>query len=332
MGYDQLPSKVDVVVRYLDQKYYQANIADKSSGENICGELHKSKTIEGALTALLSHTCAHLGNPPNLIGAGATQTLGSPLVKRGRGRPKNVLLSASSPAVKPEAKRAAPTVRATASTVTPGAKRGPGRPKKQDDIVPTSTGRPVGRPRKSPAAPMSTGRPRGGPRKDAVATAPTAAVTEDDATATAKRGRGRPKKSDSTPAAAKTTSKRNASGLGDEGPAAKRSRKTVIDDDMQEHISADDLGEVEEAGQAAPFTPQVWFPTYVSRTARIIYHCIADGPAGGLTEDQMMMRTGMPYSEISAGISQLNEKGGIMRAAEDDARWTVFDEWEDEDE
>jgi hypothetical protein len=40
----------------------------------------------------------------------------------------------------------------------------------------------------------------------------------------------------------------------------------------------------------------------------------------------------MPYSVVSAGISQLNEKGGIMRAAEDDARWTVFDEWDDEDE
>ena len=315
MGYDQPPSKVDVVVRYLDQKHYQANIADKFSGEDICGESHKSKTVEGALTALLGHTCAHLGNPPNLIGAGATQTQGSPLVKRGRGRPKNVLLLASPPAVKPKAKRAALTVRATASTVTPGAKRGPGRPKKQDDVAPTSTGR-----------------PRGRPRKDPVATVPTAAVAEAGATAPTKCGRGRPKKSDSTPAAAKTTSKRNASGLGDEEPAAKRSRKTVTDDDMQERISADDLGEVEEAGQAAPFTPQVWFPTYVSRIARVIYHCIADGPPGGLTEDEMMVRTAMPYSEVSAGISQLNEKGGIMRAAEDDARWTVFDEWDDEDE
>lgn len=87
MGYDKPSSEVDVVVRYLDQKYYQATIADKSSGEDICGEPHKSKTVETALGALLAHTCSHLGNPPNLFGVGATQTLDSPILKRGRGRP-----------------------------------------------------------------------------------------------------------------------------------------------------------------------------------------------------------------------------------------------------
>ena len=101
---------------------------------------------------------------------------------------------------------------------------------------------------------------------------------------------------------------------------------------MQEHISADELGEVEEAGQTAPFTPQVWFPTYVSRIARVIYHCIAEGPAGGLTQDEMMVRTGLSENDVGTGVSQLSTKGGIMPAVEDDARWTVFDEWEDEDE
>jgi hypothetical protein len=165
MGYDQPSFDVDVVVRYLDQKYYQANIADKSSGEDFLGESHEAKTVEDALKALLGHTCAHLGNPPNLIGAGATQTLGSPIAKRGRGRPKSILPSTTSSAVKAKAKRAAPTARTTAPVSTPGAKRGPGRPKKQDTVAPTSTGRPLGRPRKSPAAPTSTGRPIGKPRQ-----------------------------------------------------------------------------------------------------------------------------------------------------------------------
>jgi hypothetical protein len=347
MGYDQPSSDVDVVVRYLDQKYYQASIADKSSGEDVLGEPHKAKTVEGALKALLGHTCAHLGDPPNLIGAGATQTLGSPISKRGRGRPKSILPSTTSSAVKPKPKRAAPTVRTTAPISTPGAKLGPGRPKKQDTVAPTSTGRPLGRPRKSPAvptstgrplgrprktpvAPMSTGRPRGRPRKNPVATAPTAEVTEDGATAPVKRGRGRPKKSDPTPAAATTASKRNAFALGDEELAANKSRKTTTDDDMQATIGADEFGEVEEAGQTAPFTPQVWFPTYVSRIARVIYHCIAEGPAGGLTQDEMMVRTGLPNTDVSTGVSQLSAKGGIMPVAED--KWAVFDEWEEEDE
>lgn len=108
MGFNQSASEVDVVVRFLDQKYYQATIADKSSGEDICGEPHQARTVERALAALLAHTCQHLGNPPNLIGAGATQTLGSPLVKRTRGRPKSILPSVASSAVKPKAKRAAP--------------------------------------------------------------------------------------------------------------------------------------------------------------------------------------------------------------------------------
>lgn len=181
--------------------------------------------------------------------------------------------------------------------------------------------------------PPSTGRPRGRPRKNPAATAPDVPdVTEDVTTAPAKRGRGRPKKSDSTPAAATTGSKRTASALGDEEPAANKSRKTTSDEELQERISADELREVEQAGQAAPFTPQVWFPTYVSRIARVIYHCIADGPAGGLTEDEMVTRTGLPYADVNAGISQLHEKGGIEPAVGDDSRWTVFDEWEDEDE
>jgi hypothetical protein len=330
MGYDQPSSEVDVVVRYLDQTYYQANIADKSSGEDVLEEPHKAKTVEGALKALLSHTCAHLGNPPNLIGAGATQTLGSPIAKRGRGRPKSILPSTNLPAVKPKAKRAAPTARVTAPISTPGAKRGPGRPKKQDNVAPASTARPAGRPRKSPVAPTFIGRPRGRPRKNPVSIAPTAEVTEDDATAPVKRGRGRPKKSDSTPAAATTASKRNASALGAEEPAANKSRKTTTDDDMQQTTGADEFGEVEEAGQTAPFTPQVWFPTYVPRIARVIYHCIAEGPAGGLTQDEMMKRTGLPNTDVSTGISQLSAKGGIMPVAED--KWAVFDEWEDEDE
>jgi hypothetical protein len=347
MGYDQPSSEVDVVVRYLEQKYYQANIADKSSGEDVFGGPHKAKTVEGALEALLGHTCAHLGNPPNLIGAGATQALGSPIAKRGRGRPKSIFSSTTSSDVEPKPKRAAPTARTTVAAVTPGAKRGPGRPKKQDTVAPTSTGRPLGRPRKSPAAPTSTGRPlgrprttptaptstgrpRGRPRKNAVATAPTTEIKEDDATAPVKRGRGRPKKSDSTPAAATIASKRNASALGNEEPTANKSRRTTTDDDMQATIGADEFGGVEEAGQTAPFTPQVWFPTYVSRIARVIYHCIAEGPAGGLTQDEMMVRTGLPNTDVSTGVSQLGAKGGIMPVAED--KWAVFDEWEDEDE
>lgn len=326
MGYDKPSSKVDVVVRYLDQKYYQATIADKTSGEDICGEPHRSKTGESALGALLAHTCSHLGNPPNLIGAGATQILDSPILKRGRGRPKSVLPLAPSSAVKPKAKRAAPTARAMAAAVTPGAKRGRGRPSKQDTTAPTSIGRPRGRPRKSPAAPTSTGRAVGRPRKN-----PAAQVTEDGTSTTIKRGRGRPKKSDSTPAAA-ITSKRDASALEDEQPAANKSRKFTTDDDIQEHISADDLGEAGEAGQTAPFTPQVWFPTYVSRIARVIYHCIADGPDVGLTEDELMVRTGLAYSETNAAISQLSEKGGIEPAVRDPARWIKCDEWEEEDE
>ena len=333
MGYDKASSKVDVVVRYVDQKYYQATIADKSSGEDICGGPQKSKTVEAALEGLLAHTCSHLGNPPNLIGAGATQK-DSPLLKRGRGRPKSVLPSAISSAVKPEAKRAAPAARTTVAAVTPGAKRGVGRPKKQDTAAPASIGRPRGRPRKSPTAPASTGRPVGRPRKNPVATAPATEVAEDGATAPVKRGRGRPKKSDSTPVAA-TASKRNASALEDdedEEHTANKSRKITTDDDLQELFDADDFGDAEEAGQTAPYTPQVWFPTYVSRIARVVYQCIADGAGGGLTEDEVMERTGLTYSEISAGISQLSEKGGIEPAIEDSARWVVFDEWEDEDE
>lgn len=238
----------------------------------------------------------------------------------------------ASSAVKPKTKRSAPAAKATAAAVTPGAKRGRGRPSKQDTAAPMSIGRPKGRPRKSPAAPTSTGRSVGRPRKNPVATASAAQVTEDGATATVKRGKGRPKKSESTPVAAAATSKRDASAFEDEQPAANKSRKITTDDDIQEHISADDLGEIEEAGQTAPFTPQVWFPTYVSRIARVIYHCIADGPNGGLTEDELMVRTGLAYSEISAGISQLSEKGGIEPAVGDCARWIIFDEWEDEDE
>ncbi|KAG9518904.1 hypothetical protein KCV07_g5216, partial [Aureobasidium melanogenum] len=317
MGFNQSASEVDVVVRFLDQKYYQATIADISSGEDICGETHQARTVERALAALLAHTCTHLGNPPNLIGAGATQTLASPLVKRTRGRPKSILPATASSAVKPRATRAAPAAKAKISTaVTPKVTRARGRPRKSEVVVPPSTGRPRGRPRKNPAA-----------------TAPDVPdVTEDVTTAPAKRGRGRPKKSDSTPAAATTGSKRTASALGDEEPAANKSRKTTSDEELQERISADELREVEQAGQAAPFTPQVWFPTYVSRIARVIYHCIADGPAGGLTEDEMVTRTGLPYADVNAGISQLHEKGGIEPAVGDDSRWTVFDEWEDEDE
>lgn len=158
-------------------------------------------------------------------------------------------------------------------------------------------------------------------------------MNDNGTTAPAKRGRGRPKKSDSTPAAATTSgSKRTAFALGDEELGANKSRKTTSDEELQERISADELRDVEQAGQTAPFTPQVWFPTYVSRIARVIYHCIADGPAGGLTEDEMVTRTGLPYSDVNAGVSQLHEKGGIEPAVGDDSRWTVFDEWEDEDE
>ncbi|KAH0282842.1 hypothetical protein M436DRAFT_66715 [Aureobasidium namibiae CBS 147.97] len=333
MGYDKASSKVDVVVRYVDQKYYQATIADKSSGEDICVEPQKSKTVEAALEGLLAHTCSHLGNPPNLIGAGATQK-DSPLLKRGRGRPKSVLPSAISSAVKPKAKRAAPAASTMVADVTPGAKRGVGRPKKQDAAAPASISRPRGRQRKSPTAPVSTGRPVGRPRKNPVATALATEVTEDGTTALIKRGRGRPKKSDSTPVAA-TAPKRDASALEDdedEEPAVRKSRKITTDDDFQELIGAYDLGDIEEAGQAAPYTPQVWFPTYVSRIARVVYQCIADGADGGLTEDEIMEDTGLAYSDISAGISQLSEKGGIEPAIEDSARWVVIDEWEDEDE
>ncbi|KAG9698083.1 hypothetical protein KCU95_g2888, partial [Aureobasidium melanogenum] len=314
MGFNQSASEVDVVVRFLDQEYYQATIADKASGEDICGEPHQARTVERALAALLAHTCAHLGNPPNLIGAGATQTLGSPLVKRTRGRPKSILPSTASSAVNSKAKRAAPAAKAKVSAaVTPKATRARGRPRKSDAVVPPSTGRPRGRPRKEPAA--------------------IAPVNDNDTTAPAKRGRGRPKKSDSTPAAATTTgSKRTASALGDEELGANKTRKTTSDEELQERISADELRDVEQAGQTALFTPQVWFPTYVSRIARVIYHCIADGPAGGLTEDEMVTRTGLPYADVNAGVSQLHEKGGIEPAVGDDSRWTVFDEWEDEDE
>ncbi|KAI4718015.1 hypothetical protein E4T48_05806 [Aureobasidium sp. EXF-10727] len=316
MGFDQPTSEVDVVVRYLEQKYYQATIADKSSGEDVVGEPHEAKTVERALTALLAHTCAHLGNPPNLIGAGATQTLGSPSVTRGRGRPKSILPSSTSAVVKPKAKRTAPAAKTKVSAaVTPKATGRRGRPRKSDVVVPTLTGR-----------------PRGRPRKDAALTAAADKVTQDGATAPAKRGRGRPKKSDTTPAAATTGSKRNASVLEADEPATNKSRKTISDEEMQGRIGADELSEVEEAGQTAPFTPQVWFPTYVSRIARVVYHCIADGPAGGLTEDEMMARTGLPYGDINAGIMQLSEKGGIIPAIVDDSRWTVLDEWEDEEE
>ncbi|CAD0114476.1 unnamed protein product, partial [Aureobasidium uvarum] len=316
MGFDQPTSEVDVVVRYLEQKYYQATIADKSSGEDVVGEPHEARTVERALTALLAHTCAHLGNPPNLIGAGATQTLGSPVAKRGRGRPKSILPSATSSVVKPKATKTAPATKAKVSaTVTPKATRGRGRPRKSDVVALTSTGR-----------------PRGRPRKNTVTTAPAVEATTDGAIAPAKRGRGRPRKSDSTPAAATTGSKRDASALEDDEPASKKSRKAISDEEMQDRISADELGEVEEAGQTAPFTPQVWFPTYVSRIARVVYHCIADGSAGGLTEDELMSRTGLPYTDINAGIMQLSEKGGIIPAIGDDSKWTVLDEWEDEEE
>ncbi|KAK6003576.1 hypothetical protein QM012_009347 [Aureobasidium pullulans] len=317
MGFDQPSSDVDVVVRYLEEKYYQATIADKSSGEDICGEPHQARTVERALAALLAHTCAHLGNPPNLIGAGATQTLASPLVKRTRGRPKSILPSTASSAVKPKADRAAPVTEAkAAAAATPKATRARGRPRKYDVVVPPSTGRPRGRPRK----------------KSVVTASALPQVTENGTTATAKRGRGRPKKSDSTPAAATAGLKRTASALGNEEPAANKSRKTTGDEELQERINADELREAEQAGQTAPFTPQVWFPTYVSRIARVIYHCIADGPAGGLTEDEVMMRTGLPYTDVNAGVSQLHEKGGIEPADGDDSRWKVSDEWEDEDE
>ncbi|KAG9555210.1 hypothetical protein KCU77_g19021, partial [Aureobasidium melanogenum] len=52
MGFNQSASEVDIVVRFLDQKYYQATIADKSSGEDVCGEPHQARTVERALAAL----------------------------------------------------------------------------------------------------------------------------------------------------------------------------------------------------------------------------------------------------------------------------------------
>lgn len=316
MGFDQPSSEVDVVVRYLEEKYYQATIADRLSGEDIYGEPHQARSVERALAALLAHTCAHLGSPPNLIGAGATQTLASPLVKRTRGRPKSILPSTASSAVKPRVKKTAPAAKAKVPAAgTPKATRARGRPRKSDVVVPPSTGRPRGRPRKDPANAPDVPQ-----------------VAEHDTTAPTKRGRGRPKKSDSTPAAATAGSKRTASALGDEDITGNKSRKTTSDEDLQERTSADELREDEQAGQTAPFTPQVWFPTYVSRIARVIYHCIADGPTEGLTEDEMAIRTGLPYSDVGAGVTQLYEKGGIEHAAGDDLRWKVFDEWEDEDE
>jgi hypothetical protein len=58
---------------------------------NIYKEGHEAETVKDALEHLLSHTCAYLGRPPNMIGTGSTQQLRSAAVKTSRGRPKSII-------------------------------------------------------------------------------------------------------------------------------------------------------------------------------------------------------------------------------------------------
>ncbi|THW88780.1 hypothetical protein D6D15_05745 [Aureobasidium pullulans] len=236
MGYEKPTSEVDVVVRSLDDRYYRASLADKSSGKNICEEDREAKSVKDALAHLLSHTCAYLGRPPNMLGTGSTQQPTSPAVKKTRGRPKSILPSTAAtpvkPAVKSNAKKGAVAVKTKVATPIVPAKRGRGRPRKSENPAPVEVAGPD--------------------------------VLNGALTAPVKRGRGRPRKSIATPTAT-IGSKRSASALGDEKPETNKSRKTITDEEMQDRISADELGD--EAGLAAPFTPQVWFPTYVSRIA-----------------------------------------------------------------
>jgi hypothetical protein len=209
------------------------------------------------------------------------------------------------------------------------AKRRPGRPKKSDvfpAVGPPAPKRGIGRPKKSdatviakPSAEGVTKRTPGRPRKNRVA----AAVSADASAAPAKRGRGRPRKSDITIATAPPTNatKRSASLI--EEPAAaltlNKSRKSTHD--------------AEEAGETAPFTPQVWFPTYVTRLAKVVYHCLAEATPAGLTEEEVAERTGLPLMDVFASVRQLKDKGGISLVDDDthDGKWTIVDEWEDED-
>ena len=321
MGYEKPTSEVDVVVRYLDERYYRASIADKSSGENICDEDCEAKTVKGALAHLLSHTCAYLGRPPNMLGTGPTQQPTSPAVKKTRGRPKSILPSTAAtpvkPAVKSKAKKGAVAVKTKVATPIVPAKRGRGRPRKSEVQEPAvaSVARPRGRPRKNPA-PVEIAGPD---------------VLVGATIAPRKRGRGRPRRSIATPAAT-IGSKRSASALGDEKPETNKSRKTITDGEMQDRISADELGD--EAGLAAPLTPQVWFPTYVSRIARVVYHCIHGGPEGGFTEEEIARRTTLRLEDVIAGIREMSEKSGIVGTQDTagELKWALLDEWDDEDE
>ncbi|KAI5242384.1 hypothetical protein E4T43_04800 [Aureobasidium subglaciale] len=330
MGQAQSVSDVDVVVRYVHQKYYRATIADKSTGQDVCDEAHNARTIETALKSLLTYTCELLAHPPNMLGTGSSQAQASPTVKRGRGRPKSTLAAPTPSVVKPLAKGAAPAARPmVVAQVKPDglATRGRGRPRKAD-AAPTA-------PVVAPDAVSTIKRGRGRPRKNAAVAIPEDTEQyQQDVSVPAKHGRGRPKKVDSTPVAAKP--KRGVSALEEEETGANKSRKITSDEELQDRISADELGD--EAGQAAPLsfqTPQVWFPTYVSRIARNIYHSVADhGADRGLTEDEIMIRTGLSMEDVITGVRQLNEKGGIINVATeaDEMKWTVLDEWEDEDE
>ncbi|THX21070.1 hypothetical protein D6C90_09059 [Aureobasidium pullulans] len=321
MGYEKPTSEVDVVVRYLDDRYYRASLADKSSGENICEEDREAKTVKDALAHLLSHTCAYLGRPPNMLGTGSTQQPTSPAAKKTRGRPKSILPSTAAtpvkPAVKSNAKKGAVAVKTKVATPIVPAKRGRGRPRKSEVQQPAvaSVARPRGRPRKNPA-PVEIAGP------DVLNAATIAPM---------KRGRGRPRKSIATPVAT-TGSKRSASALGDEKPETNKSRKTITDEETQDRVSADELGD--EAGLAAPFTPQVWFPTYVSRIARVVYHCIHGGPEGGLTEEEIARRTTLRLEDVIAGIREMSEKSGIVGTPDTagELKWALLDEWDDEDE
>ncbi|KAI5198282.1 hypothetical protein E4T39_06824 [Aureobasidium subglaciale] len=330
MGQDQSASEVDVIVRYVDQKYYRATIAEKSSGQDVCDEKHSARTVESALKSLLTYTCELLARPPNMLGAGFSQALASPTVKRGRGRPRSIPSAPTPSSVKPRAERAAPIVRPmiTAKVKPNGlATRGRGRPRKAD-ATPTA-------PNIAHDAVSTFKRGRGRPRKDAaVAVSADLEEPREEVAVPAKRGRGRPKKVNSTPAAA--ILKRGVSAVEDDGDTeANKSRKITSDEESQDQISADELG---DEAQEAPFsfqTPQVWFPTYVSRIARIIYHSIADhGADQGMTEDEIMIRTGLSMDDVITGVRQLDEKGGIINLASDndEMKWSVLDEWEDEDE
>lgn len=340
MGFAQPISEVDVVVtyKYVDA-IYRATIADRMTGENICDydEVHEADSVEDALSLLLTHTCTHLGEIEDagvlLNGITAAKPATSSVgVKRGRGRPKKTDAALPTPAV--PAKRGRPpkltTTDTTASHATQAMstdtviKRGRGRPRKFDVNLAASSS--MEEAQGSTNAVIKRG--RGRPKKSDAGVPVDSEVLQGDTPQVVKRGRGRPRKSDATPASG---SKRPAAALEDDEHGDDTPKKSQRMTSELSSASADELGE--ENGGNAPFTPRIYLPTYLSKHARIVYHCIHSGPDGSNTTVDVVTRTGLPSEVVNDALVELAQKGGIKLDDEVTSNeWKILDEWEDEEE